>query len=46
MIRWYTLIGKKKMDYSAALARTKREFIKSGKYSDPLFWSGFVLYGR
>jgi tetratricopeptide (TPR) repeat protein len=46
MIRWYTLIKKEGMDYLAASTQVKREFIKSGKYSDPVYWSGFVLYGR
>jgi tetratricopeptide (TPR) repeat protein/CHAT domain-containing protein len=46
MIRWYGLIKSQGMDYSDALAQVKREFIKSGVYSDPLYWSGFVLYGR
>jgi CHAT domain-containing protein len=31
---------------SAALAQTKREFIRHPHYSDPLHWAGFVLYGR
>jgi tetratricopeptide (TPR) repeat protein len=46
MIRWYTLIKKEGMDYSKALAQVKREFMKSSAYSDPVYWSGFVLYGR
>jgi CHAT domain-containing protein len=46
MIRWYSLIRTEGMDYSKALNRVKQEFIKSGKYSDPVYWSGFVLYGR
>jgi tetratricopeptide (TPR) repeat protein/CHAT domain-containing protein len=46
MLRWYTLIQAEGLDYSDALTRVKREFIKSGQYSDPAYWSGFVLYGR
>jgi tetratricopeptide (TPR) repeat protein len=46
MIRWYTLIKMDGMDFSKALAQVKREFIRSDSYSDPVYWSGFVLYGR
>ena len=31
---------------SAALARTKREFIQSPRESHPRNWAGFVLYGN
>lgn len=46
MIRWYGLIKSQGMGYADALAQVKREFINSGTYSDPAYWSGFVLYGR
>jgi CHAT domain-containing protein/tetratricopeptide (TPR) repeat protein len=29
-----------------ALARTKRQFLRDPRYSHPLHWAGFVLYGR
>jgi hypothetical protein len=30
---------------ATALARTKREFMQSTRFRDPLHWAGFVLYG-
>jgi len=35
-----------KMTFGAAVSETKREFIRSREFSDPYFWSAFVLYGR
>jgi CHAT domain-containing protein len=31
---------------AAALARTKREFMRHPRWSDPFFWAPFVLYGE
>jgi CHAT domain-containing protein len=33
------------MPESAALSQTKREFIRTKKYEQPVFWAPFVLYG-
>jgi CHAT domain-containing protein len=34
------------MGKSAALARTKREFLADPRYRAPLYWAGFVFYGE
>lgn len=46
MVRWYGLIRTGGLGFAEALTRVKREFLQSGPYSDPAYWSGFVLYGR
>lgn len=46
MVRVYGLVEKNGMNFAAAMAQAKREFIKSKDYSDPYYWSPFVLYGR
>ncbi|WP_455381763.1 CHAT domain-containing protein, partial [Salinispira pacifica] len=46
MIRVYTIVEQESADYSEAVSRVKREFIGSDRYSDPYYWSPFVLYGR
>ncbi|MDR3562094.1 MAG: CHAT domain-containing protein [Negativicutes bacterium] len=33
------------MDQVTALNQTKREFINNGKYSRPVYWAPFMLYG-
>ncbi len=33
------------MDQVTALNKTKREFINNGKYSRPVYWAPFMLYG-
>lgn len=46
MVAVYRRVVRKKMSYGAAISETKREFIRSPEFSDPYFWSAFVLYGR
>jgi CHAT domain-containing protein len=44
MVRVYRRMAGEGMRLAEALAVTKREFIKSADFSDPYFWSPFVLY--
>ena len=44
MTKFYTLIDSG-MPYATAMSETKRSFIKSGKYANPLYWAPFVYYG-
>ena len=37
---------KEGMPYGKALVETRREFMRSGEFSDPRYWAGFVLYGE
>jgi CHAT domain-containing protein/Tfp pilus assembly protein PilF len=46
MTRVYGLVEKSGMGYAEAMAQVKREFIKSKDYSNPYYWSPFVLYGK
>jgi tetratricopeptide (TPR) repeat protein len=46
MTRVYGLVEKEGISYAEAMARMKRQFISGKVYSDPYFWSPFVLYGR
>ncbi len=46
MVAVYRKVVKEKMSFGAAYNETKCEFIESKKYSDPYFWSPFVLYGE
>ena len=46
MVRVYGLVVKEGMSFAAAMAETKREFIKSKDYSDPYYWSPFAMYGN
>nr|NIM11957.1 CHAT domain-containing protein [Candidatus Aminicenantes bacterium]NIM78693.1 CHAT domain-containing protein [Candidatus Aminicenantes bacterium]NIN17941.1 CHAT domain-containing protein [Candidatus Aminicenantes bacterium]NIN41844.1 CHAT domain-containing protein [Candidatus Aminicenantes bacterium]NIN84596.1 CHAT domain-containing protein [Candidatus Aminicenantes bacterium] len=34
------------LDKTEALRQAKLELLKNKKYSSPLFWSAFVLYGE
>jgi CHAT domain-containing protein len=45
MIALYKRMSAAKSSYSKAMSDTKKEFIRSKEYSDPYFWSSFVLYG-
>jgi tetratricopeptide (TPR) repeat protein len=43
-MKWFYLYLKQRNgDASKALAQTKRNFIKSGRFKHPYFWGGFVL---
>lgn len=44
MVRLFTQLGAGKSQVQA-LSDTKREFLAGGKYTAPLFWAPFVLYG-
>jgi CHAT domain-containing protein len=46
MIRFYKNMLEKNLDKVEALRQAKLELLKSPKYSSPLFWSAFVLYGE
>lgn len=46
MVRVYGLVENEGMGYAKAMAQVKREFIKSKDYSEPYYWSPFVLYGK
>ncbi len=46
MVSVYRRAVRMKMPFGRAFSETKREFVKSKEYSDPYFWSAFVLYGR
>jgi tetratricopeptide (TPR) repeat protein len=46
MTRVYGLVEKSGMGYAGAMAQVKREFIKSKDYSEPYYWSPFVVYGK
>jgi CHAT domain-containing protein len=47
MINFYkTLLQDSQIEISAALRDAKIAMIKGGKYSDPYYWSPFVLLGR
>jgi CHAT domain-containing protein/Tfp pilus assembly protein PilF len=46
MVRVYLLAERSRAGFAAAMTKAKREFIASKEFSDPYYWSGFVLYGR
>jgi CHAT domain-containing protein len=46
MVMFYENMLEKDMGKEEALRQAKFEMIKSGKYSSPLFWSSFVIYGE
>ena len=46
MVRFYTNLLEKKLDKVEALRQAKLELIKNKKYSNPLYWSAFVMYGE
>ncbi len=46
MVRFYKNILEKNLDKTEALRQAKLELLKNPKYSSPLFWSAFVLYGE
>ncbi len=46
MVRMYDLVEKEGMSYAEAIVKVKRAFITSKDYSDPRYWSPFVLYGK
>jgi CHAT domain-containing protein/predicted negative regulator of RcsB-dependent stress response len=46
MVRFYRNMLEKNLDKAEALRQAKLELLKEKKYSSPLFWSAFVLYGE
>lgn len=46
MVTFYRNMLEKHLDKVEALRQAKMELIKSTKYSSPLFWSAFVMYGE
>ena len=46
MVTFYRNILEKNLDKVEALRQAKLELLKSKKYSSPLFWSAFVMYGE
>jgi len=48
MVDFYknSLSGKGQLSYSEALRNAKLKMISEGKYSDPFFWSPFILIGK
>lgn len=46
MIAFYKNMLEKNLDKTEALRQAKLELLKNGKYSSPLFWSAFVMYGE
>jgi CHAT domain-containing protein len=46
MVKFYRNMLEKKMDKVEALRQAKLELIKNKRYSSPLFWSAFVMYGE
>ncbi|WP_455381764.1 tetratricopeptide repeat protein [Salinispira pacifica] len=45
MVRVYQLVETENLGFAQAAAKVKREFLNSGEYSDPYYWSPFVVYG-
>jgi hypothetical protein len=46
MVTFYRSMLEKNLDKAEALREAKLEMIKTSKYSSPLSWSAFVLYGE
>jgi CHAT domain-containing protein len=46
MVNFYRYMLEKKMDKVEALRQAKLELLKNKNYSNPLYWSAFVMYGE
>ena len=46
MVTFYRNMLEKNLDKAEALRQAKLEMLKNEKYSSPLFWSAFVMYGE
>ncbi len=46
MVGVYRRAVRMNMSFGTAVSETKREFIRSREFSDPYFWSAFIIYGR
>ncbi|HLP46855.1 MAG TPA: CHAT domain-containing protein [Candidatus Kapabacteria bacterium] len=46
MVKFYRNMLEKNLDKVEALRQAKLELLKAEKYSSPLFWSAFVMYGE
>jgi CHAT domain-containing protein len=46
MVRVYGLVEKEGIGFGEAMTQVKREFIRSREFSDPYYWSPFVMYGE
>jgi CHAT domain-containing protein len=46
MVNFYRDMLEKNMDKVEALRQAKLELLKNENYSNPLFWSAFVMYGE
>jgi CHAT domain-containing protein len=46
MVKFYKNMLEKNMDKTEALRQAKLELLKNKRYTSPLFWSAFVLYGE
>jgi CHAT domain-containing protein/predicted negative regulator of RcsB-dependent stress response len=46
MVTFYKNMLEKNLDKVEALRQAKLEMLKNTKYSSPLFWSAFVMYGE
>jgi tetratricopeptide (TPR) repeat protein len=46
MVKFYKNMLEKNLNETEALRQAKLELLKNKKYSSPLFWSAFVLYGE
>jgi CHAT domain-containing protein len=46
MLSFYKNMLEKNLEKTEALRQAKLELLKSEKYSSPLFWSAFVMYGE
>ncbi|MGD2087493.1 MAG: CHAT domain-containing protein [Candidatus Aminicenantes bacterium] len=46
MIKFYRNLLENNLDKTEALRQSKLELLKNKKYSSPLFWSSFVMYGE
>lgn len=46
MTGMYRLVQEEHLSYAQAITRMKRQFIKDGEYSNPVFWACFVYYGK
>jgi len=46
MVKFYSNMLEKNLDKVEALRQAKLELLKNEKYSSPLYWSAFVMYGE
>jgi CHAT domain-containing protein len=46
MVTFYRNMLEKNLDKVEALRQAKLELLKSKSYSNPLYWSAFVMYGE